>query len=159
MRLVFYKGKGLISRLIRWQTRGQYSHVGVQLPDGTVMEAWHVGGVRHNAGLGTAHELGTEVDVFLVEHLTKTETGRVIDFMRTKLGHGYDFRSVARFLSRQDEREEDRDKWFCSELVAAAFEAAGVKLLTAPPSRISPEVLSWSPRLVKFETVFTTKPD
>lgn len=159
MRLVFYKGKGLISSLIRWQTRGQYSHVGVQMPDGSVIEAWHVGGVRWNAGLGTAHDEGTEVDVFLVEHLTKVETMRVLDFLKSKLGRGYDFRSVARFLSRRNESNEDRDRWFCSELVAAAFASAGVRLLSAPPARISPEVLSWSPRLVKFETVFTKKPD
>ena len=159
MRLVFYKGKGLISRLIQWQTRGQYSHVGLQLEDGSVIEAWHIGGVRHNAGLGTAHELGTEVDIYLVEHVTKAEKMRVLDFLKSKLGRDYDFRSVFRFLSRRGESDEDRDKWFCSELIAAAFASAGVKLLMTNPSRISPEILSWSPRLVKLETVFTTKPD
>lgn len=159
MRLAFYKGRGLISRLIRLQTRGKYSHVGVLMDDESIVEAWHVGGVRWNAGLGTAHALGTEVDIYLIEGVTKMEKARAMGFLRSKLGRGYDFRSVFRFLTRRDERQEDSDRWFCSELVAATFAHAGVRLLTAPPARISPEVLSWSPRLMKVDTIFTTKPD
>src|SRR5579871_2617400 len=40
MRIALYQGKSLISLLIRWQTRSQYSHAAFLLDDGSVIEAW-----------------------------------------------------------------------------------------------------------------------
>lgn len=40
MRIALYQGKSAISRLIRWQTRSQYSHAAFLLDDGSVIEAW-----------------------------------------------------------------------------------------------------------------------
>jgi uncharacterized protein YycO len=156
MKLAFYKGTSWVSKLIRWQTRGKYSHVGVLMDDGGIFEAWHVGGMRYNGTMSIAHGAGTEVDIYDVPGMTSKEKRDVEQFLARECGKGYDFRGVARFIShRNDETPAEKDRWFCSEVVMAAFCYAGLRLLNTAPFMVSPEVLSWSTRLVKSGTVKT----
>lgn len=159
IRLAFFRGKGLISRLIRLQTRGRYSHVGVLTEEGYVIEAWHIGGVCFNAHLGMVHAENTPVDIYRVPGLTRGHNAEILQWLKQQCGKGYDYRSVARFISRREQSAEDRDRWFCSELVMAAFNHAAFPLLTCPAWKVSPEVLSWSPRLQFEYSTFTEKPE
>jgi uncharacterized protein YycO len=153
VKLAFYKGTSWVSLAIRWQTRGRYSHVGVVTPDGKIIESWHRGGVLKNASLGMRHDPQTEVDIYSVTGLNRMQNASVLEFMENQLGKKYDFLSVARFISRRE--VDDQEKWFCSELVMAAFHHAASPLLNVASHKVSPEVLSWSPRL-KFEFTTTT---
>jgi hypothetical protein len=44
--VLLFRGKGVISTLIRWQTRGEYSHAALLMPDGMIVESWQGAGVR-----------------------------------------------------------------------------------------------------------------
>ena len=146
--LLLYKGKSWVSRLIRWQTRSKYSHAAIFIPEEGVYEAWHIGGVQKNKDWKVLHKKGTIVDVFCPTEFDKENTQKVVEFLESQVGKKYDFRSVFRFLTRQPEHPDDKDKWFCSELASMAFMRAGYCLLKRiEPWAISPALLSYSPRL------------
>ena len=149
MQILLYQGRSMISKLIRAQTRSIYSHAAVRLTDGTMVEAWQSVGVRRMRDAFDGHSLGTLIDVHHVDG--EYEEAAVEAFLLAQLGTGYDYKSVARFLSRRDSPADA--KWFCSELVMAAFSAGGLELLNGPPSHISPRDLSLSPYIRKITTV------
>ena len=144
MKVLAYKGKRLFSRLIRLQTRSDYSHVAVQMDDGTVIEAWTVSGVRHVASPMTSHTTGTEIDYF--EITADYDQEQVLAFLKSQLGKKYDYRGIVRFLTRRAAPADDR--WFCSELVLEAFRRGGVDLQSRiPASYATPRDIAMSPLL------------
>lgn len=145
IQIALYKGKSTISRLIRWQTRSQYSHAAALLDDGSVIEAWHIGGVRHAPSLMANHTPGTQVDIYTVPCAVRQQ--KVYEtFLVAQIGKKYDFKSVFRFASHVSARETG--KWFCSELVTAALNEANLNpLARINPAEVSPQLLSISPEL------------
>jgi hypothetical protein len=77
----------------------------------------------------------------------------VIDFALAQVGKKYDYAGITGFLVRKDIQKAER--WFCSELVAAAFESAGAMLLRQPPHKIDPGTLRSSPLLGLYALVYT----
>jgi hypothetical protein len=159
--ILLYKGKSWISKLIRWHTRGDYSHVAWWLRDGTVIEAWHKGGVTHNDNPGTLHTPGTEIDVFdfSPEGRASLSETAAEDFLHKQVGKKYDLRPViSGFVLRLN--RNNPDKWFCSELVHAAARAGGLSLLKrVPDHKVSPTLLNYSPHLVHIGTLTTIDKD
>ncbi|NOY80901.1 MAG: hypothetical protein GXP31_07825 [Kiritimatiellaeota bacterium] len=161
--LLFYRGIGWISRLIRWQTRSPVSHVAL-MRDGEarhVIEAWQNplprGLVHHNVGNDAPfrlHTPGTVVEVYSVPRLC-APGGEWIDgrvwkwaMQQAKAGVAYDFRMVLRFLPKLPETPGSRRKLFCSELAAMAFVIGCYPLLERiPPAYVSPGMLRASPLL------------
>ena len=142
-KVLLFKGRGMFSRLIRWQTNGQYSHAAIQLPDGRIIEAWHKPAqVRVRPPLRD----WSNVDAFSVQGMSEAKWKVVADFLEDQIGKKYDFGGVMRFVTRW--RKPKDDKWFCSELVFQAIKEAGVDLLSRIEcSQVSPTVLSFSPLL------------
>lgn len=68
----------------------------------------------------------------------------VIAAARSQIGKPYDWQGVAGIGFRR--RWQDDDAWFCSELVAWAFEAGGHPLFRTQPWRITPRDL-YLPRI------------
>ena len=145
-KVALFKGHGVVSSLIQWQTRSIYSHAAIWLPgtERTVIESREFAGVRE-------HEYTPEewaaVDLFDVagsDHLTWQIA---LSFARAQIGMPYDYWSVARFLTKRPARENGT--WFCSELVHKALSAAGIRLLARIPSaEVSPGELAVSPLLL-----------
>ena len=140
-RILLFKGRGLVSWLIRWQTRSEYSHSALMLHDGSIIEAWMTKGVRQ-------HWLNDwcDIDVFDVHGITQEQWQAAIGYARAQIGKPYDWLAIIRFLSRF--RQPDDERWFCSELVFKAMEVAGVKLLrNVRAGEVSPGMLARSPHL------------
>ena len=166
MRIALYQGKSLISRLIRWQTRSQYSHAAFLLDDGSVIEAWvpccreisptsKVQSPKLNC-LSRQHTPGTRVDIFnFVCPLTREENQRLEWLARRDVGTPYDYRSILRFLTRERSSEQ-RHRLFCSEQVFARCEQIGRALLDRTEAwRVPPDWLARSPLLYLEETIVT----
>lgn len=132
---------GMVGRLISWQTRGEFSHAAILL-DGLV---WEVGG---GSGLdpvtcypeakltGEWHRRYVRIE--------DAQAAEMCLWLYDQLGKPYDLTMVARFVSRRGETRKSAGKWFCSELVAAAFAHVGVPLfLDTEPWEVAP---SWLPR-------------
>lgn len=144
--ICLHRGSSLIGKLIRWQTRSEYSHASMVLPDGLFVEAREGIGVRALPRLTKA--AGETVDMFSIS-ITETQASEIAAFAKEQLGKPYDYAMVARFVSRRHESRSSRGKWFCSELVFAACKQAGVNLLRATdPWEVSPGMLARSPLLV-----------
>ena len=149
MKILAYRGISWISKAIRWQTRSKYSHIAIELNDGSVIEAWHIGGVKQNASFRTVHSLKTKVDVF--EITGKYDEKKVLEFLKMQLGHKYDFRSIIRFITRKSSKISP--KWFCSELACEAFREGGLDLLSRiTSSHVSPRDIGVSPLLNLIDT-------
>jgi uncharacterized protein YycO len=153
MRILGYKGVSAVSRIIKFQTRSPYSHIGVRLKDGSVIEAWAEGffggSVRQIEQPMTGHSLGTVIDVFRIDcHFNEAI---VEAYLIKQMGQAYDYRMVSRFLSRR--RAKSNEAIFCSELAELAFLADGVKLLNGNPSEHSPRDTLLSPFLIYESTI------
>ena len=146
MKILGYRGRSVTSRLIQIQTRSEYSHIGVMLSSGAVIEAWQGTGVRQIPFPLHGHSKRTRIDVFDVTPDYREDLVEL--FLRSQIGKRYDYSSVLRFITRRDAL--DNDKIFCSELAELAFQSGGLKLLRGNPSHHSPRDTVLSPYL-KFE--------
>jgi uncharacterized protein YycO len=143
MIILLYRGTGLINSLIRWQTRSHYAHAAVMLDGVSVIESTPSKGVV--ARSGEARDLAA--DRFWVKAPFNAEEGR--RFLFRQCQKKYDYAGVVRFVTR--EKAQDDDTWFCSELVYAAFQKAGIKLLNVDEAwKVSPALLAMSPYLRKL---------
>ena len=150
MKILGYRGISIVSRAIKIQTRSEYSHIGIWLDDGSVIEAWakgfFKGSVRQIDNPFDGHSRGTEIDVF---NITKDYREELVEeFLVNQIGKKYDYSSVLRFVTRRD--APDNKKMFCSELAELAFESGGLALLRGNPSHHSPRDTLMSPYL-KYE--------
>lgn len=158
MLIALHKGRGFIGRLIQWQTRSVYSHASVVLRglDGPVIESREFQGVRELPQLDLVSE-----DVDLFSALTRaSEREMVRAFLYRQVGKPYDYSMVARFISRRQASRRESGRWFCSELVFAAFLHAGIRLLDRiEPWAVSPGLLALSPllRQVSIQEVSRTR--
>lgn len=148
-----HSGTSLVSRLIRWHSRGDYSHASIVLPDGRHFESREGQGVlcHRKFALTNPTEI---VDWFvLADPLDEAEVARLATWLESQVGKGYDWWMVAGFLSRSPiEATASAGKHFCSELVYGGLAAVGCLLLrTHDAWRISPVMLGLSLRLRPVE--------
>lgn len=151
MRILAYKGRSLTSKAIRFLTRSEYSHIAVELDNGMTIEAWTTAGVIERINYQEGHTPGTVVDVFAIEG--PLNSARAEAFLRDKIGAGYDWWNVFRFVYHKPSTENRR--WFCSELAEYALAEGFVTLLRGNKSTHSPRDTVMSP-LLSFETSRTT---
>ncbi|WP_368565474.1 YiiX/YebB-like N1pC/P60 family cysteine hydrolase [Pseudoxanthomonas sp. UTMC 1351] len=132
--LIFSKRRSLGSMLIRYFTWSRWSHVGLVAGD-RVIESIAGHGVRE-VPLASAIR-GQD---YRFEHLPCANPAAVIAAARSQLGKPYDIGAIFGFLGRRN--WQGRDAWFCSELIAWAFEHAGAALFRADRvHRVTPEHL------------------
>lgn len=146
MKLVFFRGNGIGAALIRWHSRSEWNHVGIWDPEALrLYEANEKEGVaiRERWWPSPAEEVCT-----LAAPLEPWQKSLMETWLKAQAGKGYDFSSVAKFVSRVDPNPAGMERrWFCSELAAEAFRRAGRPLLRASSSKVSPGMLHASPLL------------
>jgi uncharacterized protein YycO len=152
VRIGAYGGRGILSTLIKWRTWTPYSHVSLVLRDGSEIEAWW-GGVMHRAAVGAIHRPGTRIELYEVD-CTPEQCDDIESFALAQVGKPYDYGAIIGFVLRA--RTASSRKWFCSELVFAAFAAAGIRLLRGVAERkVAPGDIVRSPLLRLAEVVTT----
>lgn len=121
-RVLLYRGRGLVSSLIRWQTRSPYTHAAILMPDGRVIESREGKGVQ----IVEAPKVG-EAEAYRVIGMTPERWRHAIVKAQHELGSGYDWKGVLQFVSRRE--GGDAHRWFCSEFVYHVLHVSGVTLL------------------------------
>lgn len=134
----------MISRAIEWDTRSPYCHAAIVQTDGSLIESIEGVGVHRLPAIPE----GDAYDLFSVAGLSSASELAVERFLGAQLGKRYATLDILGFLTRSAQ-PLDRDAWFCSELVFAAIEAGGVRLLERiAPFQVSPGMLALSPYLI-----------
>lgn len=137
----FSTQKGFGSWLIRWLTWSDWSHVDFVLPDGTLLGARLIGGVK----VRRVNYLGKSAKKARFAILGAPDS--VIERAYSQIGKPYDWRGILNFALHRNWRETD--SWFCDELVAWCCEQQGTPLLNpaTPVRRLTPRDLTLSVRL------------
>jgi len=139
--LQFVQSDDLTGRLIEWFGGGpRYSHVDIVTPTGMLLGARSdaVGGQPPGVRVRPANYLSpTDRTLRISVPATSKQAAAFYDFLNAQVGKPYDKIGILGFLIGRAWR--DTDAWFCSEMAAAALEAAGlVQPLAAPANKITP---------------------
>lgn len=146
MYIGLHRGKGFISKAIKWQTRSEYSHASFIFSDGKVFESREGKGVRFLNYMPPDQD----VDYYEILGLDEDTEQKIKAWCLGKIGEAYDYSGVFRFISRR--RYRDNNKWFCSEIVFHALKIHGIVLLNYIESwETSPALLRLSLLLKKID--------
>jgi uncharacterized protein YycO len=143
IRARFVLGKDLSSQAIAWFSAGHFSHVDAVMPDGGLLgsraDRVTVGGVTFPTGVQVrppSYEPVKEA-VELQLAVTVDQAAKFYAFLYSQIGRPYDKTAIWGFATGRDWREQD--SWFCSELITAGFEEAGVvPTLYTPRNKVTP---------------------
>lgn len=128
-----------LGRVICAATWSRWSHVGVVVDDDLYS-------ARIGDGVGFETPAPPERRQRFRVHTTAEEAESIRRALVGQLGKPYDLTGVIAIAIHRDWRSTD--SWFCSELIAWAFEKAGRPLLRADHlNRITPGMLALSPLL------------
>ena len=165
--LMAFKGKSLLSKAIQFRTNGPYSHIAYMVHKNSyilgnvplAIEAWR-GWVRV-ADVNYSHSQGTPYDVFEI-HTTTPQLMAFESFLSKQIYKKYDFMAMLNFICNKYydptvpndgiEVWNNKDKWFCSELIAKGLidaeiiNAEHIPVLTDPTALIKAvqEHANWS---------------
>ncbi len=168
--IAYFKGKSWVSRLIKWRTWGEYSHVAwivdrdvtvkvqtgieVIIPAGTIYESWHKkskgarrNGVRKGVA-GDLHKPGTVVDLYAIEiddaHYAEL-LGR-LEWWAANPDAKYDFRGVISGFMLRKKSAHSECKQFCSEVLMRCLISNRIRfLINIRPEQTSPMDMAHSP--------------
>lgn len=130
--VLLFSGNGLSSLFIRLISWSKYSHVGLVVRQrGRVLCAEATGAGVHLVIMSElTKKYDGRIDYFEWVDGTDDERDRALGFVFDQLGKPYDFGSGMRFamalMFGTIQKHVANQKWFCSELVAKAFEKAGM---------------------------------
>ena len=115
----------MVSRGIRWFTRGEYSHATLLFDSDYAIEAVYPR-VRAVYFKSVYKDL-TKYKVFEVV-TTDEQHKAILAYSAAQINKPYDWVGDLHFVTRQDYANQPDNKWFCSELVFESFKQAGVEL-------------------------------
>ncbi|HXN99568.1 MAG TPA: hypothetical protein VN881_10875 [Candidatus Acidoferrales bacterium] len=132
-----------VSAAIRFTTRSWSSHAEfVDVAAGTTLGSRSFGGVKVRP---CANDHYSKVEQFTAAYIEQA-----YEWALTQVGKAYDYSAIAGIAL--DRNWRDGSRWFCSELVAMAFEQVGSPILSTRPSvsvwRITPRDLLLSRSLI-----------
>ena len=126
-----------ISARIRDLTNSPVSHVAIYIGDGQVIESVDEGVVVRS--LTDALQDDYYAAAFRADALTDPQRSTLVRWLRSQVGKQYDYVAIISLLQYQQP-----EKWFCSELVFAAFEHVGAPLGPLPSQSNPGDVLTIS---------------
>ncbi|MBJ7935647.1 hypothetical protein FNE59_14415 [Bacillus thuringiensis] len=151
--IVLVKGNTpIISRLIRWVTSSDYTHVGMIIADDLILE------IDINKDLAIRPMKHEVYDIYrYTKGLTSEQRTKIIkqSIRRAKLNKGYDWRHIISFalqkLFRTSRVFEEANKVVCSEIVDNIYNDIGIDLIpNCEDGDVTPGQLAASPYLTKL---------
>lgn len=139
--LQFSTERAISSAMIRWFTHSDFSHVDLVLPDGRLLGARSAreGSDTGIPGVAIRPRGYADFSRTLQIRVATNLAGPIYRWALSARGASYDMRAICAFGLARNWR--DRSRFFCSELVAWAFEGGGFfggRNIALPPSRITP---------------------
>ncbi len=145
LKLRFSRSNSLGSRLTRWLTRSEYSHLEAEHWSGYRIGVTPFDGVTkvyHNP----LRQLEDGEDyLYLYLNVSHDQYFRFWMLMEAQIDKPFDWSGLFGFLPRRD--WEGTSRWFCPELIATSLLKVGIFLLDERPSRVTPHDIFISPLL------------
>lgn len=146
-RFVVFHGSAFVSRLIQYGTSSRDNHTGILLGDGTLVEALGAGVARNPLKDYSSKEMS-------VSHmeLNPVVASGIASFALAQVGKPYNYPGIAAIALDQlgikpqwmDDWAAHDGRWFCSQLVAAAYASQGIQLVEGKePWQVSPGDLGY----------------
>lgn len=135
----------IFSLAIRLLTFSNFSHVDAVLPDGRLL------GATFKKGVHVHHTKYSSIKRFKINFDNDIQVEAFYEFLRQQIGKKYDVLSLFGFILRNRKWHEE-EKWFCSELIAAAAEYAGVQLVRYQTNRVTPMDILKSIRVSEYDS-------
>jgi uncharacterized protein YycO len=141
----FSRGSGLAGAIVRYATWSDFAHVGFKLDEGSVLDATPEAGVTMRIA---ADDATTQYWRIAAEDPVVID--QAVLWAKGQIGKPYDWTAIYGMALRRDWHKDTA--WFCSELVTAAFDAAGWPLITdsGKCNRITPRDLTLATRIVQI---------
>jgi uncharacterized protein YycO len=133
--LRYSKQKTFTSKLVSWWTGGWPSHVEFVTGPGQYL------GSDIDTGVATVDDkyysqfpLGKE-EYYKIE-VTESQYNLIFSFLKQQMGKKYDSWALVGNIFRRN--WQVNEKWFCSELIASAFNYAGKSIINYKTNRVTP---------------------
>ncbi|WP_119327636.1 C40 family peptidase [Cysteiniphilum halobium] len=106
---------------IRWVTRSHFSHVELRIDDDCYSSNGSLGVYKRSyEDLRKSQDM---LETWRTE-ISDTQKSNLTNFLNSQLGKKYDYSSALGLGLWRRDWMDDHDKWFCSELIDAAFKVA-----------------------------------
>ncbi|WP_290906247.1 YiiX/YebB-like N1pC/P60 family cysteine hydrolase [Aquabacterium sp.] len=133
MQAIYCRRNNLGSLALRTALWSSWSHCGIVTPELTVIEASAFHGVVERPWA----DFIADVSRYALKPLWVPDEAAAIAFARAQVGKRYDWPGVIGIALRRDWQE--RDSWFCSELIEAAAVAGGRQRFVNNAWRVTPQ--------------------
>lgn len=150
--IIFFKGKGTVGKLIKWITKGRYSHVGIFMTDCihvAEINWYYPFKIRH-----TKYATGTYDLYELNFELTEDDKQKLMDFIHRELNQTYDWKFLWRrlfYILFGIKPKQSDSKFTCDEVIYEMFrDCLGVELIDSRDN-LTPENLAKSKWLRKVK--------
>lgn len=145
---IFYKKSGLVSNLIKWFTKGRYSHVALILNDFHTLElSWKSPtSIQHFKYPKDSYDLYT-----LASSLSNEQQEKILEFIKKNIDTKYDWLYIITRgfnLLFGTKIINSSNRYNCDELIVDAFKYAGIELVS--DEKLNPDILSQSKYLNKM---------
>lgn len=147
-----------MAKTIRFFSRGKYNHTSLIFGDDECIEAHPLKGVYYHQKYYDDIE-GKRYVIEIYDVVQTDKQSRMMEyFAHRQVGKKYDFFAFFGFLFyASKENRKSRNRWMCSELTLATFQHVGINLLDRVEAwKISPTILSYTPKLKLVKTVIVT---
>jgi len=124
-----------LGNAIAWFSKGHYSHTSCYIGEGKIIESHLETGVVEKV---LNPKWWDAIDTFRYPKLTTKQCNTVIEELRKRIGKGYDLPSFGETwigilfgwtgIRKNKPITNDGNKYYCSELVATAYDAAGINI-------------------------------
>jgi len=125
--VILVKNRGLFGYVIRKATHSPYDHIGIFSSARDIIEATPKGVFKTNIDKYVNHNC----IVWRLKREYNLNNGVAVVFAEKEIGESYDFLQIFRILFKfifKTKRNDGNSRWTCSELVAEAYNAGGVKV-------------------------------
>lgn len=143
IKLQFVSLNNLISPIIEWFSSGDYSHVDAVLPDETLLgsRSTKAGALKSGVQIRPKNYQKFKRVMIIEIDCTEYQANIFYQFLKDQIGKPYDKEAIFAFIFNRN--WNDKSKWFCSELIMAALEEAGItSKIYIDVNKITPVALS-----------------
>lgn len=134
MKIHFCKSNDIGGWLIRFLTFSNWNHVAIEI-NGLVWDSTGRKGVK----VWTVETFFKQYEKIETRSVFNKNEYAAQDFLRQQLGKEYDWTALIAFPFRED--WNNKNKWFCSELVTETLIKSGYKFDHLPTYRVTPKDL------------------